>query len=102
VRIIKESFLKDAAGKYPKAAGYVAAWIKVVRAAHWRNLAELRRAYPSADAVEVGSKKKVIVFNVCGNTYRLIVAIHFDKQRLFTLQFLTHADYSKDDWKRLL
>lgn len=47
----------------------------------------------------VGSGKSVIVFTVCGNTYRLIVAIHFDRQMAYTLRFFTHAEYSKDKWK---
>jgi mRNA interferase HigB len=36
---------------------------------------------------------------VCGNTYRLIVAMHFDRQTAYTLRFLTHAEYSTDRWK---
>jgi mRNA interferase HigB len=89
VRIIKEKFLRDAAVQYPKAARYLAAWVRTVRVANWRSLT-------------VGSGKNVIVFNVCGNTYRLIVAIHFDRQTAYTLRFLTHADYSKDNWKNEL
>lgn len=99
VRIIKEKFLRDSAEQYPKAARYLAAWVKTVRAATWRNLTEVRTGYPSADMVPVASKKQVIVFNVCGNTYRLIVAMHFDRQTAYTLRFLTHAEYSKDKWK---
>lgn len=99
MRIIKESFLREAAEQYPKAAKYLAAWVVTVRAAHWRNLAELRRVYASADQVLVTSGKPVIVFNVCGNTYRLIVALHFDRQTAYTLRFLTHAEYDKDTWK---
>ncbi len=92
----------EASEKYPKASGYLAAWVGVVRVARWRSLIDLRKVYPSADPVEVASKKRVIVFNVCGNTYRLVVAIHFDKQRVYTLRFMTHAEYSKDEWKRIL
>lgn len=99
MRIVKEKFLRDAAARYPKAARYLAAWVLIVRAAAWRNLTEVRAAYPNADIVFVSSKKPVIVFNVCGNTYRLIVAIHFDSQIAYTLRFLTHAEYSKDRWK---
>lgn len=99
MRIIKEKFLRDAAGRYPKAAKYLAAWRATVRAAEWRNLVEVRRCYPGADAVRVRSGKPVIVFNVCGNTYRLIVAMHFDRQMAYTLRFLTHAEYDRDDWK---
>jgi len=102
VRIIKEKFLRDAAEQYPKAAKYLVAWTMVVKAAQWRNLANARRDYPSADMVRVSSGKPVMVFNFCGNTYRLIVAVHFDRQMAYTLYFLTHAEYSKNDWKNNL
>jgi mRNA interferase HigB len=92
-------FLRDAAEQYPKAAKWLAAWVVATRAAGWRGLAEVRRTYPSADWVRVGSGKPVLVFNVCGNTYRLIVAMHFDRQTAYTLRFLTHAEYSTDRWK---
>jgi mRNA-degrading endonuclease HigB of HigAB toxin-antitoxin module len=65
VRIIKESYLRDAAKAYPKAAKYLTVWIVTVRAAQWDNLADLRRSYPSADQVIVRSGRSVIVFNVC-------------------------------------
>ncbi len=99
VRIIKESFLRDAAAAYPKAAKYLTIWIATVRAARWGSLADLRRVYPSADLVVVGSGKSVIVFNVCGNTYRLIAAVHFDRGMVYALRFFTHAEYDKDKWK---
>jgi len=102
VRIIKEKFLRDAAEQYPKAAKYLAAWTATVRAASWRNMVEVRGCYGSADVVHVRSGRPVIVFNVCGNTYRLIVAMHFISQTAFTLRFLTHAEYDRDDWKEEL
>jgi len=99
VRIIKEKFLRDAAEQYPKAAKYLAAWTAGVRAASWRNMADVRSCYGSADVVHVRSGRPVIVFNVCGNTYRLIVAMHFKSQMAFTLRFLTHAEYDRDNLK---
>ena len=99
MRIIKEAFLRDAAEQYPKAAKYLAAWAATVRAAAWRNMADVRGCYGSADVVHVRSRKPVIVFNVCGNTYRLVVAMHFNRQMAYTLRFLTHAEYDRNDWK---
>ena len=99
MRIVKEKFLRDSAENYPKAAKYLAAWAKTARSATWRSLADVRAGYPSADMVRVSSGKAVIVFNACGNSYRLIVAMHFDRQTAYTLRFLTHAEYSKDRWK---
>ena len=102
MRIIKELFLKDAAQRYPKAGKFLSAWVLVVKKADWGSFQELQRTYPSADLVKVGSGKRVIVFNVCGNTYRLIAAVHFDRQIVYTLRFLTHAEYSKNIWKEEL
>ena len=55
---------------------------------------------PLADPVKVESGRSVTVFNACGNDYRLMVAIHYDKQRIYTLQFLTHAASDKNRWKK--
>jgi mRNA interferase HigB len=102
VRIINEAFLVSAAQQYPKADRYLNAWRKSVRAAAWSGLADVRRTYPAADAVKVASGRPVLVFNVCGNSYRLIVAAHFNRQIVYTLRLLTHAEYSKDQWKESL
>ena len=102
MRITKEAFLVGAAREHPKDAGYLEAWRKVVRAATWRSLTDVRRTYPSADAVRVRSGRQVLVFNVCGNAYRLVVAAHFNRQIIYTLRWMTHAEYSKDRWKDTL
>ncbi len=102
MRIIKQSYLRAQAAKYPKATRYLADWVRVVASAEWKNFAELRHSYPSADLVAVASGRPVVVFNVCGNSYRLIAAVHFNSRRVYTLRFLTHADYSKNTWKHQL
>jgi len=102
LRIIKEKFLREVVPPRTKAGKWLDAWRLVVRTAEWRNLEELRKSYPSADPVKTKSGRNVTVFNVCGNDYRLIVAIHYDKQRIYTLRFLTHAEYDKNDWKKEL
>ncbi len=89
----------QAARDYPKAARYLETWRTVVKAANWHSLDDVRASYRSTDAVRVRSGRQVLVFNVCGNTYRLIVAAHFNRQIVYLLRFLTHADYSKDTWK---
>ena len=72
------------------------------RAGQWRTIVDVRHTFPSADAVTVASGKTVIVFNIAGNRYRLVTAIHFHTQRVYVLQFLTHAAYSRDTWKEVL
>lgn len=102
MRIIKEKFLTEAAPPNSKAGKWLSAWRIVVKASDWKNIEELRQAYPSADPVKTKSGRSVTVFNVCGNDYRFITAIHYDKQRIYTLEFLTHAEYDKNNWKKNL
>lgn len=90
------------AGQYPDATVALSAWLTNASRATWRNLAEVRRVYPHADPVEVGSGRTVVVFNLRGNRYRLITAIHYNRQVIYTLRFMTHAEYSKDRWKDAL
>ena len=99
MRIIREAFLVEMARQYPKARKYLEAWRAIVRQAEWSNLAEVRRVYSSADIVTVKSDRSVVAFNVCGNAYRLLTAIHYNRQIVYTLRFFTHAEYSRDKWK---
>lgn len=81
------------------AEGAVRQWVKVVRVSRWNSFAALRRTFPSADLVTVRSGRKVAVFNLGGNDFRLLCAVHFNTGMVFALRFLTHAEYSKDHWK---
>ena len=102
MRIIKEQFLKDAVPPASKAGKWLEAWRVAVRDAEWRNIGDVRKTYPSADPVKVASGRTVMIFNVCGNDYRLIVAIHYNRQLVYTLRLLTHAEYDKNKWKKEL
>ncbi|MEO5715367.1 MAG: type II toxin-antitoxin system HigB family toxin [Luteolibacter sp.] len=102
LRIIKEHFLKEAVPSGSKAGKWLEAWRIAVRAAGWGSIGDVRKTYLSADFVKIESGRSVTVFNVCGNDYRLLTAIHYDKQRVYTLRFLTHAEYDKNKWKKEL
>jgi mRNA interferase HigB len=99
MRVITRKRLREFGQKYPDAAEPLQKWYRLLRAAEWENLQDVRRVYAHADIVTVGSGKTVTVFNICGNKYRLIAAIHYNRQRVYVLRLLTHAEYSKDFWK---
>lgn len=102
MRIIHGGTVKDWAGQYPNAAESLGAWLQSTSRATWRNLANVRQVYPHADPVKVASGRTVVVFNIRGNRYRLVTAIHYNRQIVYTLRFMTHAEYSKDRWKDTL
>jgi mRNA interferase HigB len=102
VRVIKHSRLQEYWEAHARAKKSLENWYVVTKKAAWRNLAEVRQTYGSTDEVKVRSKKSVVIFNIGGNNYRLICAIHYDRQKVFVLRFMTHAEYDKNDWKETL
>jgi mRNA interferase HigB len=102
MRIIHGGTVKAWAEQHPDAAVALAAWVQNASQARWRNLTEVRKVYPHADPVNVASRRTAVVFNIRGNRYRLVTAIHYNRQVVYTLRFMTHAEYSKDRWKDTL
>lgn len=102
MRVIKRATLADFGERHPDAAEPLARWYRIASKAEWPTLAEVRLEFPHADAAVVQSGKPVTVFNVSGNKYRLVTAIHYNRQIIYVLRVLTHAEYSKDKWKEQL
>ena len=102
MRLLNRTTLRELGRRFPKAAGALEDWARLTLSAAWRNLVDARKTFPHADQVKVKSGRTVTVFNVRGNEFRLITAIHYDRRKVFVLNFLTHAEYSKDTWKNRL
>jgi len=39
------------------------------------------------------------VFNISGNKYRLVAAIHFNRKKVYVRHVLTHEEYDQGAWK---
>jgi mRNA interferase HigB len=86
--------LRADVSKYPNVGKIVDRWYATVENAEWQNLEEVRQDYPETEAVG-----NLTVFNIKGNTYRLIVGMKYQSQTVYFKYFLTHAEYDKNDWK---
>ena len=69
------------------------AWLKIVKKPTWRNLGDVQRDFNSADIAGVHT-----IFNIKKNTYRIIAAIHYNRQRLYIREVFTHSEY--DRWNK--
>ncbi len=69
-------------------------WYKIVKSTDFKSIDEIRKVYPFADKVG-----KFTVFNISGNNYRLIAAIHYNRGKLYIRNILTHPEYDKGKWK---
>ncbi len=102
MRVIKPVRSAEFAGRHRKASAPLARWLTITRKALWRQFSDVQATFPGADRITVASGRTVVCFDIAGNDYRLITAIHYDRRKIFVLRFLTHAEYSKDDWKQSL
>jgi mRNA interferase HigB len=93
--VISRRAVRDFALMHADAATPLDVWYRIAKSSRWRKLVEVRAACPSAEAVG-----ELTVFNVKGNTYRLIARIDYRSGTIFIRAILTHADYDKGDWKR--
>lgn len=102
MNVITRKRLRDFMAKHPDSSSALGSWYRVARKAAWGSLQDVRRIYPHADLADVASGNKVTIFNIAGNKYRLIAAIHYNAKRLYVLRILTHAEYSRNTWKNSL
>ena len=99
MHVISRKTLRLAAKRLPMAAGGLEHWYRVARQAEWRNLQQVRESFPHADAVVVASGNIATVFNVCGNNFRLVTVMHYNRSKVYVAMVLTHAEYSREKWK---
>ena len=95
MHIISKKALREFWEQYPDSETPLRRWFRIIDKNDFRNFAELRATFGSADVVD-----DFIVFNISGNKYRLVVVIHFNRGKVFIRQVLTHAGYDEGEWKR--
>jgi len=94
LRIISRRRLREYWTSHADAEDALRTWFAIAKRSHWCNLVEVQRTYSSAEAVA-----GYTVFNIKGNSYRLISKIEYRLQTIFIKAVLTHAEYDKDKWK---
>jgi mRNA interferase HigB len=99
MRIIKESRLREYSKEHSKAASALRHWRTATRAANWESFTDIKATFRSADQITLANGCRIVVFDICGGAFRLITAIHYNRNIVYIRRFLTHAQYSKEDWK---
>jgi len=84
--------LRDFWEKHPDSEQPLKAWFYETKKAKWKNPAEVRKLFGSADFV--GDRT---VFNIGGNKYRLVVLIDYERHGILIRFIGTHKQYDKID-----
>ncbi|MDB5240459.1 MAG: toxin RelE [Spirosoma sp.] len=95
MRVISKKTLVSFYNIYTTSKSSLQSFYKEVEATDWEKPSDIIAAYPSADVIT----GKRFVFNIKGNSYRLVADVEFKKKLVFIVWIGTHAEYSKIDVK---
>jgi len=89
MRIIAKRTLQNFWEKQPNSKQQLLSWFQIFDKNIFNNPNDVKSIFGSADFV--GENK--IIFNICGNNYRLIVKINYVTQIVYILFAGSHSEY---------
>ena len=93
MNVIARSTLQAFWQRHADAEEDLKAWYHEAHAAHWRSAADIKQRYARASIVTA----ERVVFDICGNRYRLVARINYASGTVFVRFVGTHAEYDRID-----
>ncbi len=97
MRVIAARTLREYAKEFPLAEQSLFSWHDEAINAEWKYPAELKAQYRNASILN----NKRVIFNIHGNSFRLIVDIEYKLKIVFVVWFGTHKQYDNIDAKTI-
>lgn len=69
------------------------AWFYETKNANWKAPSDIKEKYGNASIL----RNNRVVFNICGNKYRILVAVNYSTGILYIRFIGTHAEYDQID-----
>ena len=96
-RIFAKSTIREFWEIHADSEQYLKTWYDTAKTADWKNPNDIKKVYASASIL----KDSRIVFNIKGNSYRLVAKFNFEKQWIFIRFIGTHAEYDRIDANKI-
>ncbi len=93
MRIIARSTLKNfyETPDHGDSKDSLESWYHEVKSSGWKSWQDVKEKYAAASIL----KNNRVVFNICGNKYRLIVKTNYEAQIVYIRFVGTHKEYDK-------
>lgn len=95
--MVAKRTLRDFWEQNPDSEQQLLSWYRETSKADWESPNEIKERYASASIL----KNSRMVFNICGNKYRLIVEINFPRKWVFVRFIGTPKEYNQIDVKNI-
>ena len=97
MRVIAKKILREFWEKHSDSEQQLKTWYKEASKASWTNPSDIKSEYSKASILKTGRA----IFNICGNKYRLVVDVNYDRKWVFIRFIGTHSDYDKIDANKI-
>ncbi len=91
MKLIGRETIESFVFEHADARGPVRSWVVEVETAVWRTSHDIKAQYASASFLA----DNTVIFNIKGNTYRLVVQVAYKTSVVVVKWVGTHAEYSK-------
>jgi mRNA interferase HigB len=93
MKIVAIKVLRDFWQRQPDAEPHLTAWIDEAKKGDWSQPADIKAQFRSASIL----KNRRVVFNIKGNSFRLIVAVAYRFGAVYIKFIGSHAEYDAVD-----
>ena len=90
-RIIAKRTLREFWERNSDSEQYLKTWYETAKSSNWTSPGEIKKTYVNASIL----RDSRVVFNIKGNSYRLIVKFNYERQWAFIRFVGTHGEYDK-------
>lgn len=91
MKVVSKKMLVSYYENNPKAKSALEDWYAKTKRADWKSISDIKNTFNSVDSV--GNKR--FVFNIKGNSYRLVVLILFTPKTVYIRFVGSHAEYDQ-------
>ncbi len=93
MRVVAKKILRDFWEIHNDSEEQLKTWYNEACKANWKSPTDIKNEYSKASILKTGR----VVFNFCGNKYRLITHVNYLRGWIFIRFIGTHNDYDKVD-----
>lgn len=91
MKLIGRELIEYFATEHADIRGPLRSWVVEIETAIWRSSHDIKAQYASASFLA----DNVVIFNIKGNSYRLVVQVAYKTSVVIVKWIGTHAEYSK-------
>lgn len=97
MRVIAKKILREFWESHADAEDQLKTWYKEASKADWQNPIDIKKEFVKASILKSGR----VVFDICGNKYRLVVEINYLRQWIFIRFIGAHSKYDNIDANKI-